>query len=1337
MNYNIYNIDIQKNSNNFSFIQEFFDKIINNDFIQNSYKNFSIYDLSSLGENTTYESNIYNVISAIGEDVTKEIYTEILNYIDNISDVDFCKIQALASISKLLGIDYEIFQNIDKIPINILKIMDIMSINPIYMVSSDILSESMRTYISDNIISNITEYTTEHNNEYNIVYKNKLTPIISTLIYNDISNVLYATYPFNNTKYIYSELSTNILLSSFELPINQYDKENILKLKSKLNIPSSFDQIKEADNVFFGKTNILNYSQTEQRIINYELNRRNQLYDINNPKSRYKYYIENNFKQYFQFIEFEYSKSLLQQTDIYKQYDVDNDYIIISNDNISLQPQLLSADENKNSSILNQEIIKNVVNKLTLITCKICNIREKIKSYAQKLFMKGTYTFLEHILKDYICQLSQIENLSINYSDIDINFVEYDDITQYNNIRTDISSDLSDNFLNVQYWNQPSYKIIKPNDSNNLFSTNDAFLTNVNVIQEADVNIFYTNILKTKFNYGKLSQFLQYIYESGAEKMYISKNENNETVINYTDLSGQLNQLALDKKLSNEFDEYKRQLFLKYIGQFEGYFPYQYIDNIKHPSFQLHPYIKNFIKHSSNNYPVKNITKFLNTDIDNIKYDVNKNIKKYVDNDGYIISAWNIYTNTNDDYLSKYELKTNVNKLDIIDPVVGYPGLFYPDAILDFLTDSNKFFTELNKNKWYKGLNLSYNEYRSIEQKLKSNEFLLRKIASSNDNFDIYKYGEDIYGTQYILLKQYDLNISDIEKHDTPGLLMIKPKNWPISLPAFVFDIYFNNKIDKNKSFISYDTIEKNAEFENISSYYYNDTYFPGIYDFELSENQQNIMFLAKTCSNNYIDIITIPRIKYNDKQITKYYLEYPIFIDNYYNNDSSGKQSLSVETGYRHVKYINIDKHLMSIYIKTNNTSVYFFENIFSNNTYNYQSVINNIELKYNISDDVVFDITNTGKAVLAFCIDNYTNTSYKNYLGEELDYTEISNFYDIFSKSIVTYDFIITPNNFISTDNYNIYNTHTQMGFIPVIIGNDKFNQINETKLSSEQQVYKIQLFGLSSGEISNGIDFNFTAPLRIFEKPSTHIPTNFDDRLSCFETLNFDFENNNYKPFKLDGGYIEDKYVKQNKYVKSFELSPEKYVTTENIALANKHLTFNNIGIFSVIPDTLLQTSQLLNNRYNILSYENILFQENEEIIEISCYKNEITCDMNKISVQWYKNPNDNQIKLDFNAIYALSANIIDNSINNYRNTKHLFLNLDKPGDAGYLNIYSTNEYYVEQIQCYYIKNISDKYPKFILSAVINGIDVGNNLNMLNTTNGIITLYTDNNILEYIEV
>jgi hypothetical protein len=60
-----------------------------------------------------------------------------LNYIDNVSNVDLCKIKALQSMLNIIGVKYNVLDTFDKIPIEIANLMDILSINRSYLLQSN------------------------------------------------------------------------------------------------------------------------------------------------------------------------------------------------------------------------------------------------------------------------------------------------------------------------------------------------------------------------------------------------------------------------------------------------------------------------------------------------------------------------------------------------------------------------------------------------------------------------------------------------------------------------------------------------------------------------------------------------------------------------------------------------------------------------------------------------------------------------------------------------------------------------------------------------------------------------------------------------------------------------------------------------------------------------------------------------------------------------------------------------------------------------------------------------------------------------------------------------
>ena len=54
--------------------------------------------------------------------------------------------------------------------------------------------------------------------------------------------------------------------------------------------------------------------------------------------------------------------------------------------------------------------------------------------------------------------------------------------------------------------------------------------------------------------------------------------------------------------------------------------------------------------------------------------------------------------------------------------------------------------------------------------------------------YDIYKYGTDMYGNNYMLLKKYPASADYEQKQNTPGELFIRLKDHPIAVPAFGSD---------------------------------------------------------------------------------------------------------------------------------------------------------------------------------------------------------------------------------------------------------------------------------------------------------------------------------------------------------------------------------------------------------------------------------------------------------------------------------------------------------------------------------------------------------------------
>lgn len=65
-----------------------------------------------------------------------------MNYIDNASNIDLCKVKVLQSMIKMVGMKYDVLDSFEKIPVEIANLMDIVSINKSYLVNSEVFKKA-------------------------------------------------------------------------------------------------------------------------------------------------------------------------------------------------------------------------------------------------------------------------------------------------------------------------------------------------------------------------------------------------------------------------------------------------------------------------------------------------------------------------------------------------------------------------------------------------------------------------------------------------------------------------------------------------------------------------------------------------------------------------------------------------------------------------------------------------------------------------------------------------------------------------------------------------------------------------------------------------------------------------------------------------------------------------------------------------------------------------------------------------------------------------------------------------------------------------------------------
>jgi len=225
--------------------------------------------------------------------------------------------------------------------------------------------------------------------------------------------------------------------------------------------------------------------------------------------------------------------------------------------------------------------------------------------------------------------------------------------------------------------------------------------------------------------------------------------------------------------------------------------------NKTHSSYQVHPYLFNFIEAANYNYPVINsFYNDLNEDLEDSQ--VLANIGKYIGKYGEMINIALENQYDYSGYKTRYESSTHeastgakIKKYGVID----YDGAFYPKAVEEFILSSENHdqFVELLSSlsertgdfyrNYYEHLNLSKKEMSHICEQLSAYRDDIVEKASSKlykrDVWDIYKYGRDAYDNMYILYKKYNKDNEEFKvKRNTRGELWIRLKDHPIAFPA-------------------------------------------------------------------------------------------------------------------------------------------------------------------------------------------------------------------------------------------------------------------------------------------------------------------------------------------------------------------------------------------------------------------------------------------------------------------------------------------------------------------------------------------------------------------------
>jgi len=140
--------------------------------------------------------------------------------------------------------------------------------------------------------------------------------------------------------------------------------------------------------------------------------------------------------------------------------------------------------------------------------------------------MKGTFNLLSYVINEYLLEFAKSNKIIKNNAEAiaiirkriksDTKIIEYYDTTEYFNISTDTTKyALNKKLVKDRYWE----------DNEESTNSNSGF-----AFAKSEIENFYNNVLNTKNKTSDLMKFLNTIYESGANRSYIS-DQSGEKVI--------------------------------------------------------------------------------------------------------------------------------------------------------------------------------------------------------------------------------------------------------------------------------------------------------------------------------------------------------------------------------------------------------------------------------------------------------------------------------------------------------------------------------------------------------------------------------------------------------------------------------------------------------------------------------------------------------------------------------------------------------------------------------------------------------------------------------------
>ena len=526
--------------------------LVNNQKFKSGYDDFA-------QRKNTQKSYIWQSLSAISEELGQSLYANIRDYIDNVSNVDACKIRALKSMMGMLNVDYSVLDRIGYYPIEIQHLIDILSISKKYLLSNKHIKQDFLDYIALDGYANRFQPSALVSSEYFMSVDGRTASlsdecmlsigIASSSIdyYKLSSDAMFEAYLsgiYNN--FIYEMLSlsgtglcasTQLLRSGFLSSMYGPDAgvvDRYLDRKLQNNVDVSFNVEQVVNDIDVGIDSLANYAGPELSLLQEEIAYRsaadNTLSTLD-LATRYNFYRKQKIVEYAEFVD--NMVFLPSNFSCYMTYGYDTDYLTMT----SAQSQYCIKDIKTNPTI-DSDAVSQAAITLAHMTQYIAKLRETLKLQTRKIFMKGTNNLMQYTANEFLIDYIETQRGSMSDQYLsafasflsahmisDVYVQEYWDLNEYMNISTDTTHYAHNKKLaNGRYFDETFQRengVLVPSE-NNIFTNEDLnqfYLHDLGFANTLHPILSGDNASMLSSN---LYEFLSVLFDVAADRSYYS-----------------------------------------------------------------------------------------------------------------------------------------------------------------------------------------------------------------------------------------------------------------------------------------------------------------------------------------------------------------------------------------------------------------------------------------------------------------------------------------------------------------------------------------------------------------------------------------------------------------------------------------------------------------------------------------------------------------------------------------------------------------------------------------------------------------------------------------------